>query len=300
MYCKQCGFKITDLTVKKCPKCNTAVGKGGRFCPDCGRPVKNPKEQCVCKLKAETITATPQPQKEKPQSEKENEVVWQCSCGQKNTGDYCVICGRTKKYQEQAKKLMNTKQIQNNPLLAKIAAQKDEVPIFRASPILDNSENNEAVENHNEVADAPPTENQPQDKSQELFPNAFSNEKLKEQPKQFPVIHNEASQHKQNFAKESAEIKRPVSKPAVTVPQKPHENDIQDFKAKRHINFFFIPGLVLTIIALCANFPPMTAYIALGISSVFGVLDFIFSEKKYGIGIIISNIISLMLLFFFV
>lgn len=47
MFCKQCGFEIKDNSLKKCPKCNTTVGKGGRFCPDCGKKL-NSGEKCDC------------------------------------------------------------------------------------------------------------------------------------------------------------------------------------------------------------------------------------------------------------
>lgn len=47
MFCKQCGNEISDLSLKKCPKCNTTVGKGGRFCPDCGKKLGQ-GEKCSC------------------------------------------------------------------------------------------------------------------------------------------------------------------------------------------------------------------------------------------------------------
>ena len=46
MYCKQCGTLIDNPEIKKCPKCNTIVGRGGRFCPDCGKQIKNGKCDC--------------------------------------------------------------------------------------------------------------------------------------------------------------------------------------------------------------------------------------------------------------
>lgn len=47
VFCKQCGFEIKDNSLKKCPKCNTTVGKGGRFCSDCGKKL-NSGEKCDC------------------------------------------------------------------------------------------------------------------------------------------------------------------------------------------------------------------------------------------------------------
>lgn len=47
MFCKQCGNEISDLSLKKCPKCNTTVGKGGRFCSDCGKKLGQ-GEKCSC------------------------------------------------------------------------------------------------------------------------------------------------------------------------------------------------------------------------------------------------------------
>lgn len=52
IYCKQCGQVIEDSSLKKCPKCNTTIGKGGRFCADCGKKL-NPGEKCDCSTKSE-------------------------------------------------------------------------------------------------------------------------------------------------------------------------------------------------------------------------------------------------------
>lgn len=52
IYCKQCGRVIEDSSLKKCPKCNTTIGKGGRFCADCGKKL-NPGEKCDCGTKSE-------------------------------------------------------------------------------------------------------------------------------------------------------------------------------------------------------------------------------------------------------
>lgn len=133
MYCKQCGTEITDSTLKKCPKCNTAIGKGGRFCEFCGKPKKNPRTQCECQSKKETQNHT---------EVKKNEKVQPQSAGaQKHSENNSPSIHAANQYQKKFLNNLNTEpepeekldgvqgdenNIQtSNPLYAKIAAQPD-------------------------------------------------------------------------------------------------------------------------------------------------------------------------------
>lgn len=112
VFCKQCGFEIKDDSLKKCPKCNTSVGKGGRFCSNCGKKL-NPGEKCDCLVNISS---------EKCESVK-NPVQ---NTGQKDSGSFSVAA--VPKQTPYIKKEEHTepptevnKRIAGNPLLEKIA-----------------------------------------------------------------------------------------------------------------------------------------------------------------------------------
>ena len=126
MYCKQCGIEIKDTGLQKCPKCNTTVGKGGRFCEFCGKQKKNPKEACECQIAIPVSND------------------WTCQvCGSKNDGMFCPKCGNpkgaAKSVSETPTKELNSEPVASiketkpktpaiktsNPLYAKIAAKDD-------------------------------------------------------------------------------------------------------------------------------------------------------------------------------
>ena len=104
MFCKQCGNEISDLYLKKCPKCNTAIGKGGRFCPDCGKKLGQ-GEKCDCS------------------SDKQNEVSkTEASLNKKsNTSAVENTEPNTKPQKNEEPNPTVSRRIAGNPLLEKIA-----------------------------------------------------------------------------------------------------------------------------------------------------------------------------------
>lgn len=112
VFCKQCGFEINDALLKKCPKCNTSVGKGGRFCSNCGKKL-NPGEKCDC------LSNIPSEKCETAKKPVQNAV-------QKNSDSFTV--GAVPKQTPYVAKEEQTethvdvnKRIAGNPLLEKIA-----------------------------------------------------------------------------------------------------------------------------------------------------------------------------------
>ena len=47
MFCRQCGAKIEDENLQKCSSCGTKVGKGRRFCQNCGKQYPHNDETCA-------------------------------------------------------------------------------------------------------------------------------------------------------------------------------------------------------------------------------------------------------------
>lgn len=94
MFCKQCGNEITDTSVLKCPKCNTAIGKGGRFCENCGSKIIK-GIPCKCTIKEE------EPKLKKNETKEETSK------------------------QENKPEILKNERVKNNPLFARIAAQED-------------------------------------------------------------------------------------------------------------------------------------------------------------------------------
>ena len=110
MFCKQCGSEITDLSLKKCSKCNTAIGKGGRFCPDCGKKL-NPGDKCDCGLKKQDVLEKNNvTDNSKPEANPEFEIM-----AVPKSGSY------VKKEEQKEIKTPINKRIAGNPLLEKIA-----------------------------------------------------------------------------------------------------------------------------------------------------------------------------------
>lgn len=145
MFCKQCGKDLKNYTGAKCPTCNTTIGKGGRFCPDCGERVTGPGAVCRCK----TAGAESAPVAEKPPV-KTNTAAnegggWLCVCGQSNQGKFCSNCGSPHKNgkgsqaketdlakKDASKPVAPAKKL-SNPVFAKIVSNEDK---FRQSRLL--------------------------------------------------------------------------------------------------------------------------------------------------------------------
>lgn len=140
MFCKQCGNEILDLSLKKCPKCNTTIGKGGRFCPDCGKKLGQ-GEKCTCSLKKEEEIPKTEPS---PVKETDKSVI-------KDVNPNTEI-----QEKEEPKPEVN-KRIAGNPLLEKIArGEKDkskEIIQQEAAKIVYGKEKVEEFERQREEAE---------------------------------------------------------------------------------------------------------------------------------------------------
>lgn len=128
MYCKQCGIEITDSTLKKCPKCNTTIGKGGRFCEFCGKPKKSSQTQCECQsLKNKPIETEKAKMQEpntgvKKQSGKESPSTCVANRYQQHfLANQDTIVEPETDTEQKVEDVVHT----SNPLYAKIAAQKE-------------------------------------------------------------------------------------------------------------------------------------------------------------------------------
>ena len=100
MFCKQCGNKIEDTSLTKCPKCNTGIGKGGRFCSNCGsKLIKG--TPCPCTIKKEE--AKPVIKADLPAQSKEKE--------------------------DKEPEILKNERVRNNPLFARIAAQEENTDV---------------------------------------------------------------------------------------------------------------------------------------------------------------------------
>lgn len=299
MFCKQCGNKIEDTSLAKCPKCNTGIGKGGRFCENCGsKLVKG--EPCPCVVK-----------KEKPKTEEKSNLP------AKNEKE------------DNGAEVVKSERIKNNPLFARIAAQEentdvDEVIYNEAYKIakrenlisdidlVEKSEEEPKLSEEISVSEEPEinkTDNNQVKKSVSI-PNINKKEIIRNEKPILPKLTHEevkppatnnviaapSTKEEKNNKEEKVNSlfpdtfnhKPPAVQPVTASPVKMQKKD------KKSFDFCSCAANLILIFAFFVKNSSVLAFCLLSIVSlILGIIDTAVNEKKTGVGAIIASVFTM-------
>lgn len=297
MYCKQCGIEISDMSLKKCPNCNTTIGKGGRFCENCGKKLAV-GEKCDCVKNKEQEQITNQKDTKIPisGSDFENAATFQ-------------------------KNNLN-KRISNNPLLSKIANSGED--ISKSNKILKEEAvkmvyGKEALKEFNKEVAAPIVE--PPEKPSVLpvqpYPVSENkervNKKIKEPTKKNPVEkstinsdmiskttenmgdktlkNTSESLFPEAFNDKNLEIASLTPEPV----KKEIYNQGRAVKDKKTFDVFWPAAMLMDIFAMFMINKLLLSVICIVFSLVFSIIDTIVNKRKTGLGIIFAIVIQVII-----
>lgn len=318
-YCKQCGVAISDNTLKKCPKCNTTIGKGGRFCEDCGSKIVSGRP-CPChekKLPAEN---------KQPVQMKEAGAPVVKELPKKPVNESPVV----------------NRRVSSNPLFAKIARegeesskstqiiQREAVKIVNQTGALMKQFQPEEVispannEKTSPEISAPKVSENP---APELKPKVEENRKILKKdiqpaspnipiPKPAATTSPEVVDSVKNtiapqpvgpspaqaafqgaFNEQNMQIqKQPVATPISK--QVYHDRSQKPKQAKNNFEGLWLAAAMLGVFGMFFHTSPILFYLNMGLSLIFGLLDTIVNKKRTGCGAMIAVAVAVLVTVF--
>lgn len=314
-YCKQCGVAINDNTLKKCSKCNTTIGKGGRFCENCGAKIV-PGKPCRCHSKGLTT---------------EKEQVVQV----KDAG--APVVKELPKPPVNENPVVN-RRVSSNPLFAKIARegeesskstqiiQREAVKIVNQTGALMKQFQPEEVisptnnEKTSPEISAPKVSENP---APELKPKVEENRKILKKdiqpaspiipipkpaattsPEVVDSVKNTIAPQPVGPSPAQAAFKDAFNEQNMEIPKQPLVTPIskqiyhdQPQKAKRIKNNFeglWLAAAMLGAFGMLFHASPILFYLNMGLSLIFGLLDTIVNKKRTGCGAMIAVTVAIL------
>ncbi len=304
MFCKQCGNKIEDTSLTKCPKCNTGIGKGGRFCENCGsKLVKGTPCSCVAKKeepKAEVNSVAKKENKEKKEPEilknervRNNPLFARIAAQEENTDVDEVLYNEAYKIAKKENLIPDVNLVEKSEDKSEEELKlNEEIPVSK-KPEISNADNNEVKE----------AVSIPQIHKEENIKNIkqIENEKpvlpklTPEEVKPLPVNNivaspliketkNSKDEKVNNLFPDTFNPNPPAVQPVHISPAMMQKNN------KKSYDFCSCAANLILIFAFFAGSSSVLAFCLLAIVSlILGIVDMAVNEKKTGLGTIIAS-----------
>lgn len=300
MFCKQCGNKIEDTSLAKCPKCNTGIGKGGRFCENCGsKLIKG--TPCPCTIKkeeAKPVIKADLPAQSKEKEDKEPEILKnervrnnplfaRIAAQEENTDVEEVICNEAYKIAKKENLISDIDLVEKSeeePKLSEEISVSEEPEISKAdnnqvkkSVSIPKKNKKEIIRNEKPIL--------PKLTPEEVKPPATNNIITAPSTKEEK---NNKEEKVNSLFPDTFNYKPPAVQPVTASPVKMQKKD------KKSFDFCSNAASLILIFAFFFGKSSVLAFCLLAIVSlILGIVDMTVNEKKTGLGTIIASVFTM-------